>query len=73
MAFGLRLIVAFRHGVFVADQLEKKRQALAQHRSQMMILRPGTAWPTLSDVSEGEFLKCFFQDFEIFHCRKIPY
>ena len=68
--FGLRLIMECRHGVFVGHLLAKKRQALAQHRSQMTIFKAGTAWPTLADVSEGEFLNCFFQEFEIFCCRK---
>jgi LmbE family N-acetylglucosaminyl deacetylase len=69
---GLRLIRECRSGVFVGDLLDRKREALSQHRSQMTVLRPGTAWPTLKDVSGGEFLGCFFQDFEIFRCWKIP-
>ena len=69
--FGLRLLKECRSGVFVGDMLERKRQALAQYGSQMKVLRPGTRWPTLSDVSGGEFLKCFFQEYEVFRCRDI--
>lgn len=69
--FGLRLIRGFRSGVFVGDLLEMKREALAQHRSQMTVLRPGTAWPTLPDIAGGAFLQCFFQEFEIFRCRRM--
>ena len=70
--FGLRLLLECRSGIFVGDLLEKKKHALNQYRSQMTVLIPGTAWPTLRDVSDGEFLKCFFQEFEIFRCRNIP-
>jgi LmbE family N-acetylglucosaminyl deacetylase len=67
--FGLGFFKEFRAGVFVGGVLQKKREALAQHRSQMTILKPGVAWPTLADVSGGEFLNCFFQEFELFRCR----
>jgi LmbE family N-acetylglucosaminyl deacetylase len=68
--FGLRAFEMFRSGVFVADILERKRKALSQHRSQMTALIPGSEWPTLSDVSDGEFLNCFFQEYEIFCYRR---
>ena len=68
---GLEVARKFRTGVFVAPLLEQKRQALSQHRSQMTSLQPGSAWPTLADVSNGEFLDCFFQEFEIFRSSEI--
>ena len=68
--FGLRAFAEFRSGVFVGDILERKREALGKHRSQMTELMPGVGWPTLSDVSDGEFLNCFFQEYEIFRCRE---
>jgi LmbE family N-acetylglucosaminyl deacetylase len=67
--FGLRAFEVFRSGVFIADILERKRKALGQHQSQMTALIPGSGWPTLSDVSDGEFLNCFFQEYEVFRCR----
>lgn len=67
--FGRALFTKFRAGVFVGGALQQKRQALAQHRSQMTVLKPGAAWPTLADVSNGEFLELFFEDFELFRCR----
>ena len=70
--FALRQFREFRSGVYVGDVLERKMQALAQHRSQMTVLIPGTAWPTLEDISAGEFLRCFFQEYEVFSCRSIP-
>jgi len=67
--FGREFFREFRAGVCVGQVLQHKREALAQHRSQMTILKPGVAWPTLADVSSGEFLNCFFQEFELFRCR----
>jgi hypothetical protein len=69
---GLRRFGEFRTGVFVGDVLDRKMQALAQHRSQMTVLVPGTDWPTLADISAGEFLRCFFQDYEVFRCWNFP-
>ncbi len=65
-SFGLRLLQDFRCSVYIGDVLENKHAALAQHRSQMTRLLSETDWATLSDVSNGEFLKCFFQEHEIF-------
>jgi len=66
--FGALLFRKLRSGVFVGDVLHTKRQALEQHRSQMTALMDGVGWPTLASVSGGEFLNCFFQPFELFHC-----
>jgi LmbE family N-acetylglucosaminyl deacetylase len=63
---GLRTLEEFETAVFVGDVLPAKRRALDQHRSQMTQLLPAVEWATLSDVSGGAFLDCFFQDFEIF-------
>lgn len=67
---GLRTFAEFGTAVFVGEVLSRKRHALDQHRSQMTQMLPSVEWPTLADVSEGTFLKCFFQDFEIFRCSK---
>ena len=53
-----------RFCVYIGDVLERKRQALYQHKSQMTRLLPEKSWPILHDVSDGEFLDCFFQDHE---------
>ncbi|OGG44257.1 MAG: LmbE-like protein [Candidatus Handelsmanbacteria bacterium RIFCSPLOWO2_12_FULL_64_10] len=63
---GLRLLRDFRRCVYIGDVLTLKRAALAQHRSQMARLTPDPRWQTLGDVSNGEFLDCFFQDHEVF-------
>jgi LmbE family N-acetylglucosaminyl deacetylase len=65
--FGLNLVKDFRCAVFIGDVLEPKKVALEQHQSQMKPLIPDSGWMTLGDVSKGEFLECFFQNYEFFH------
>jgi len=64
---GLNLLKDFHCSVYIADVLELKHAALSQHRSQMTRLIPDPQWGTLSDLSYGEFLECFFQDHEIYY------
>jgi LmbE family N-acetylglucosaminyl deacetylase len=63
---GLRLLRDFRYAVYIGDVIELKRTALEEHKSQMSRLIPHPDWATLGDVSNGQFLKCFFQEYEIF-------
>jgi LmbE family N-acetylglucosaminyl deacetylase len=70
--FGLELFREFRSGVFVGKVMERKRSALAQHRSQMTALLPETSWPTLGGVSDGRFLECLLQEFEVFRSSDFP-
>ena len=64
---GTRLFSAFRSSVRIAEVANLKRAALECHRSQMARLVPDVKWPTLRDVSRGEFIECFFRDHEFFH------
>ncbi|WP_036476642.1 PIG-L deacetylase family protein [Myxosarcina sp. GI1] len=49
------------------DRVKKrKRDALMQHRTQVERLVDDPNWGILSDVSDGEWLDCFFQPYEIF-------
>jgi LmbE family N-acetylglucosaminyl deacetylase len=64
--FGRIAYANFGSRVFVGDVLRLKRKALEEHRSQMSVLQPNSSWPTLHDVSNGEFLQCFFHDIEVF-------
>lgn len=64
--FGLRMLRLFPHVVDVSDAMADKRAALAAHRTQMERMQPETAWPILADVSNGDFLGCFMQPFELF-------
>ena len=66
---GLQFFGDFRSRVHIADHLAGKRAALERHRSQMTRLNSSPHWPTLGDVSNGEFLECFFQDYELFSKR----
>jgi hypothetical protein len=61
----------FRSSVFVGDVLKVKRRALDEYRSQMTQLVPGVPWPTLEDVGKGDFLKCFFQERELFYRYRV--
>ena len=63
---GLRLVQDFRYAVHIGDILNQKRNALNQHRTQMFRLKPGLEWAILSDVYNGQFLACFFQEYEFF-------
>jgi LmbE family N-acetylglucosaminyl deacetylase len=72
MKSNLRLVQDFHHVVYVADVLENKRTALAQHQSQVQRLLPQPEWVVLEDMAEGAFLRCLFQDHEIFYGHRFP-
>ncbi|MGL5941274.1 MAG: PIG-L deacetylase family protein [Waterburya sp.] len=63
---GQQLLQEFNYRVDIESVIEKKELALAQHQTQMQRLVDHPDWGTLKDVSEGEWLKCFFQTQEIF-------
>jgi LmbE family N-acetylglucosaminyl deacetylase len=65
--FGLRMMSKFRSAVYIGDVLDRKRLALANHRTQMFRMIPRRKWPILSDVARGEFIRCFFQNYELFY------
>lgn len=71
LRFGLHMRDTFRRGVYIDDVLAIKRRALAQHRSQVTQFFTDRAWPNLQDISDGEWVDCFFQQYEIFH-RRVP-
>jgi LmbE family N-acetylglucosaminyl deacetylase len=56
----------FRYGVVIRDVIQSKRAALDRYRSQMTKLIPDPRWKTLGEISDGEFLECFFHEHEIF-------
>jgi LmbE family N-acetylglucosaminyl deacetylase len=64
--FGLSAWMGLNTAVNVAEVQPEKRRALDQYESQMTRLVPDKPWPVLSDVAQGEFLKCFFQPSEYF-------
>lgn len=63
---GLKFCREFGHGVCIEDMLPTKREALAQHKSQMERFNNDPKWTTLNDFSEGQWLECFFQSHEYF-------
>ncbi|MDY6949998.1 MAG: PIG-L deacetylase family protein [Thermodesulfobacteriota bacterium] len=62
-----RLLRDFNHVVWIEDVLRHKHTALNRYKSQMSRLTHDSRWPILSDVSNGEWLKCFFQQNEVFY------
>jgi LmbE family N-acetylglucosaminyl deacetylase len=56
----------------VREAVATKRAALERHRSQMQRLRDDAYWPILSDVSDGEWLECFFIGHELFYSYTMP-
>lgn len=72
MLFGLRLVTDFNFIVNINTALARKHAALAEHKSQMAQLIPDTHWLTLADVSNGDWLACFFQKQEVFRHYLFP-
>jgi LmbE family N-acetylglucosaminyl deacetylase len=64
--FGLRLLKDCRSFIPIRDVITQKRAALDQHESQMVRRQSDPNWLTLHDVSDGQFLECFFQEAEVF-------
>lgn len=62
-----RLLEECRCFVRINGVREQKREALAQHRSQMERLVNDPSWMILSEAGHGEWLQCFFGDREIFY------
>ena len=60
------LLKDFRRSVYIGDVLQLKRAILDQYKSQMTRLVSDPRWQTLGDLSNGEFLECFFHEHEIF-------
>ena len=66
LSAGLRFLRDFRCFVYIGDVLKLKRTALENYKSQMARPIPNPDWLMLAEVSNGEFLQCFYQEREIF-------
>ena len=64
------LVRDFNSAVYIGDVLDEKRHALDAYASQMTRLVDDPKWARLADVSDGEFLRCFFQAHEVFWERR---
>ncbi len=69
---GTDIFKDFQYAVDIQPVLVQKRAALAQHATQMKKPSALPQWPTLGDVGNGDFLACFFQNYEIFHSPANP-
>jgi hypothetical protein len=58
-------------GIRVKDLIASKRDVLDCYQSQIAVPDGIDGWPTLQDVSGGEFLACFFSDVELFRCTAL--
>ncbi|MDY7024287.1 MAG: PIG-L family deacetylase, partial [Cyanobacteriota bacterium] len=66
LKYSLKFFKAFKYSVDIRDVLEQKQAALAEHKSQVTQLISNPQWLTLQDISQGQFLNCFFQNHELF-------
>jgi LmbE family N-acetylglucosaminyl deacetylase len=66
--FGARAFLDLRHKVNIADVLQQKRAAIAEHKSQTEKLIDDPSWVTLDRLSNGELMDCFYQESEFFRC-----
>jgi LmbE family N-acetylglucosaminyl deacetylase len=69
--FGWQMVQDFRWAVPIQAVLAAKRSALAHHQTQFTEFRPNVNWVKIQDFSDGEFLDCFFQDYELFRRSEI--
>ena len=63
---GWQLVKEFNYRVEIEPVKPQKKLALAQHQTQMKRLVDDPNWGLLKDLSDGEWLECFFQTQEIF-------
>ncbi len=66
--FGVRALLDLKCEVNIADVLEQKRAAIAEHKSQTEQWIDDPRWVTLEQLSNGELMDCFYQDREFFRC-----
>ena len=64
---GLRSIFDLNSCISIKDELNKKEKALKKHKSQTTQMFGKKDWNTLYDIAGGDFMGCFFQDFEYFY------
>lgn len=60
------LLRDLRYSVDISDVIEMKREALYKHISQLTRLDGDESWFVLGDVSNGDWLNCFFRSREVF-------
>ena len=66
----INMYMDFRVANEINGFLEIKIEALEKYTSQMTNMVDNKRWRTLVDVSSGEFIKCFKENYEIFRLTK---
>jgi LmbE family N-acetylglucosaminyl deacetylase len=69
--FGFQMVQEFRWAVSIQAVLDQKRSALNHHKTQLTQFLPAVKWTKLQDFSDGEWLDCFFQDYEVFRRSQV--
>lgn len=60
------IVFGCRSGIDVGSVRERKLKALAAYESQLQRRDGDPRWPVLADVADGEFLRCFESNVELF-------
>lgn len=68
---GLTAAGDFNCTVSIKDELDQKRNALNQHKSQVTRLVQDDRWGTLHDIARGDFVDMFFLGYELFRRTEI--
>jgi len=56
----------FKYKINIQDVIKHKLEALMEYKTQITKYNDISDWPTLYDIYNGDFLKCFFNGYEIF-------
>jgi LmbE family N-acetylglucosaminyl deacetylase len=68
--FGTRAFLELNCKVNISQVLQQKRAAISEHKSQTEKLFDDPSWVTLEQLSNGELMDCFYQDYEFFRCYR---
>jgi LmbE family N-acetylglucosaminyl deacetylase len=68
--FGTRAFLELNYKVNISQVLLQKRAAISEHKSQTEKLFDHPSWITLEQLSNGELMNCFDQEYEFFRCYR---
>jgi len=63
----MQLLSDMKYAINIKDVLDVKEKAIQAYESQTLRHNNEERWAILSDISNGEFLKCFLAEFEVFY------
>jgi LmbE family N-acetylglucosaminyl deacetylase len=68
--FGTHAFLELNSKVNISQVLQQKRAAISEHKSQTEKLFDDPSWVTLDQLSNGELMDCFYQEYEFFRCYR---